>query len=375
MRTRTYPGHLERRGNGFRITLCVAGEHRRFTVRTRDRREAEQFARVTQAELRAEADRRHAGLPGSVRVSQLVAQFEHEELQKLAPGTARTYQLTLMRVREFFSGPLDLDVGRVRPGHIERFLSWRSANRRRKGKSMPIQGALANRTLNKERTCLHTLFALAERFEYREGNPVARTRKRKADPRTPVILTDTEYGHLLLECADPMLYTYVVLLGEAGLRDESEALWLRWEDVDLEAGFIEVVSGRGGHRTKSGKGRHVPMTRRLKDALRTHMAAHRGQSGWVFAHSVTARRHLRGERIASLRRAVVGAARRAGIDTAWHPHDLRHRRVTTWLAQQKSAALVQEAMGHADLRTTMGYKHLVPGDLSVLVDEPESAHV
>ena len=41
------------------------------------------------------------------------------------------------------------------------------------------------------------------------------------------------------------------------------------------------------------------------------------------------------------------------VTTEFRAHDLRHRRVTTWLAEAKSATLVKEAVGHADLRTTM----------------------
>ena len=44
------------------------------------------------------------------------------------------------------------------------------------------------------------------------------------------------------------------------MRCESEALQLRWEDVDLENGFVQVVSGRDQHRTKSGKSRDVPLS-------------------------------------------------------------------------------------------------------------------
>ena len=51
-------------------------------------------------------------------------------------------------------------------------------------------------------------------------------------------------------------------------------------------------------------------------------------------------------------------------------HDLRHRRVTTWLADQKSPAHVQEAMGHSDIHTTMGYSHLAKEHLRSLVDGP-----
>jgi len=42
----------------------------------------------------------------------------------------------------------------------------------------------------------------------------------------------------------------------------------------------------------------------------------------------------------------------------FNQHDLRHRRVTTWLAEGKNPVHVKEAMGHADLATTMGYTHL-----------------
>ena len=50
-------------------------------------------------------------------------------------------------------------------------------------------------------------------------------------------------------------------------------------------------------------------------------------------------------------------------------HDLRHRRITTWLAEEKSAVLVKEAVGHADLRTTMAYTHLARKHLRVLVEQ------
>jgi integrase len=50
-------------------------------------------------------------------------------------------------------------------------------------------------------------------------------------------------------------------------------------------------------------------------------------------------------------------------------HDLRHRRVTTWLAEGGAPALVQEAMGHSSAAVTERYKHLVPAHLLALVQE------
>jgi site-specific recombinase XerD len=77
-----------------------------------------------------------------------------------------------------------------------------------------------------------------------------------------------------------------------------------------------------------------------------------------------------GDRLGVLRRAFEGAVSRAKLPTDLHQHDLRHRRVTTWLAAGGDAVKVKEAMGHADLRTTMEYTHLVRDNLRSLVEAP-----
>ena len=46
-----------------------------------------------------------------------------------------------------------------------------------------------------------------------------------------------------------MLHTYVLTLGETGVRCDSEALWLRWEDIDFERGLLTVESVRKGRIT------------------------------------------------------------------------------------------------------------------------------
>jgi site-specific recombinase XerD len=42
---------------------------------------------------------------------------------------------------------------------------------------------------------------------------------------------------------------------------------------------------------------------------------------------------------------------------------------TTWLAEGKNPVHVKEAMGHADLATTMGYTHLAKEHLRALVEQ------
>ena len=139
--------------------------------------------------------------------------------------------------------------------------------------------------------------------------------------------------------------------------------------------MLRVKSVWKGWWTGSGKSRVVPMTMRLRATAMAHVerfsqATFGGKrSPWVFHHLLTQRGAVAGERLKSLCRSFRRAAERAGLPADLNQHDLRHRRVTTWLAQGKSPVLVQKAMGHADLATTMGYTHLLGEDLLALVDE------
>ena len=54
---------------------------------------------------------------------------------------------------------------------------------------------------------------------------------------------------------------------------------------------------------------------------------------------------------------------KAGIPKDVHPHTLRHTFATDLYRQTKDIRLVQKALGHADVSTTMIYVHLVDEDL------------
>jgi site-specific recombinase XerD len=372
-RNKKAPGHFERRGRGWRWRVCVGGVYHRFTIPTTERTDAEAWARKKYEELDRQALRRADGLPTGIRVSDPITYFENERLPRLAPGTQGAYGDSLKPIKLYFvekigNPPLD----RIRSAHVSDFLDWRRRHR------LDGEAPLHNRTLAKDRAVLSRMFKLAEKKEWREGNPVTRVEVERGDTRQPVILSDQQYEALLRAVRDEMVRLYLVVLGETGARCESEALWLRWDDVDLENGFVRIVSGRNGHRVKGGKSRYVPMTLRLLTALREHFAGHRfaaydgRRPEFIFHHRHTRRHHKAGDRVKSFRDAVNSAAQRAQLPEGWHMHDLRHRRVTRWLADGQSAVLVKEAVGHADLRTTMGYTHLTKEHLRALV-EPAGA--
>lgn len=367
-----HPGNIEKHGTSWRVRLCVNGHRYRYTLPDYTKEQAEEFARQKDAELRRRAGK---GLPGPMRFSELLTRYREDGMADLSPNSVKTYGVSLDAFETYFvkegGDPFAHEIGR---GHVNAFMTWRR-NRTPAGKrrSKPLTA----RSVAKDRVVLHVLFAFAEQFEIVETNPVSKTEAPEGDQREPLILDADQYEALLAACEGrPMLALYTLVLGETGVRCDSEALWLRWSDVDLERGFLTVESVRKGQRTKSGKSRKVPMTPRLREAMRAHMAAYRmrtyggKRTEWIFHHELDRRHAKAGARLKSLRRAFAGAVKRAGLPEDLNQHDLRHRRVTEWLRQGHPAHKVQKAMGHSDLRTTLHYEHMVEDDLLSLVEEP-----
>jgi len=79
-----------------------------------------------------------------------------------------------------------------------------------------LGGTVQERTVAKARAVLHAIFELADRSEYRDGTPVARTQAPKYDARQPVLLTDGQYATLIEECDDATLRLYADAGGDRG---------------------------------------------------------------------------------------------------------------------------------------------------------------
>lgn len=371
---KTYPGSIDQRPSGsWRWRVSIEGERFQETLEDMTREEAKRYAREKYNELLDQVGRQE---DANIRLSRFLKRFEREEVpQQLAESSQRSYRATLSALRHYF-GELRSDprLRSVSKGDVKRFLAWRrwhdSEGRKREE---PMSGY----TVRTEHAIFRRVLESAHELELIPGNPAGRLNPPKVEEREPVLLTEDQLERLLAACeGDDMLHTYVLLLAEAGLRSQSEAPFVRWEDVDLEGGFLRV-SQHGEHRTKSGKSRWVPMTARLRDALRDHAATYRLQlydgdrSPWVLHHVASNRWGKPGDRRKDFRTAAGTAIEKAELPEGFRLHDLRHRRCTRWIAEGHSPALVRKAMGHSSLDVTLQYEHLIREDLQPMVAEED----
>lgn len=152
-------------------------------------------------------------------------------------------------------------------------------------------------------------------------------------------------GETPLEIRDRAL---LELLYACGLRI-AEACTVRLENLDEEGGVIRVTG-------KGNKTRLIPVGRAALDALKTYLAVARpkllsAKSGAAIFLSI------RGHALTPARiwQLVRYYAKRAGIEEAIHPHQLRHSFATHLLAGGADLRIIQEMLGHASIATTQVY--------------------
>jgi integrase len=136
---------------------------------------------------------------------------------------------------------------------------------------------------------------------------------------------------------------------EQGALRLGEAVGLRWGDVDRAGLRLRLPKSQ----TKRDQARWVYLPEWLMDAL---------EELCPFEDRTPERRVFQGVTEASAYQTMIRACQTAGVPH-YHPHDLRHRRITVWHQSGVVARELAERAGHSRASITLDvYSHVMPLD-------------
>lgn len=153
--------------------------------------------------------------------------------------------------------------------------------------------------------------------------------------------------------------TMIKLMLDSGLR-LSEVINLKWEHINLMSGKLEVIEGKGA------KDRIIYINEETIKQLKSwkdRQAKKLQEKGQPKAKLVFTT--LKGKKLnpANVRSMVYNYSDKAGITKKISPHTFRHTFATDLYRETSNIRLVQKALGHSDLSTTMIYTHIVDDEL------------
>lgn len=148
--------------------------------------------------------------------------------------------------------------------------------------------------------------------------------------------------------------TMIKLFLASGLR-LSEMINLRWKDINLMTGQLKVVEGKGS------KDRILWISESIMEELRNWKEKQSEKlSICEYVFTTNSKKKLDDRNV---RRMVGEYSQKAGITKNISPHTFRHTFASDLLRSTKNIRLVQKALGHEDLSTTMIYTHIVDDEL------------
>ncbi|WP_244154281.1 integron integrase [Desulfospira joergensenii] len=300
--------------------------------------------------------------------------------------TEQTYCQWIRRYIYFFgkkAHPRDLG-----PSDIERFLSDLAAKKQ-------VAASTQRQALNA------LMFLYRDVLDIQIGSRTQPVRSRRK-PIVPTVLGRDEIKNLFRHIHGTHSLMAGLLYG-SGLR-LMECVRLRIKDIDFDRKRIHVLGKGDKWRSTILAEPVIPLLQnhvsRVTDLHRTDLQKGYGQvfmppalarkypeasreTGWQYvfpAKKISAdprsgveRRHHVLE--SGLQKAVKTAARKAGISKRVTCHTLRHSFATTMLEDGINIRTLQEIMGHADVKTTKRYTHVMDNDISRLKSPLDSMDI
>ena len=346
-------GSIRKRGNKYQG---------RITVLENDIPRTIAFTRATRAEVAAELreiiNRVEVGKPAvdsTMTVARWVKAWTDGPLKASNRRVTTQDQYRQLLNRHVVPALGEVKLAKLKPTMVEGLLAGLRESR---------SASTTRSTYAAFRACMDT----AVRDGLIAANPVSAVDRPRASRPAARTLTVDHVKALVVQARstqDCRIEHLIVLLAATGLR-RSEALGLRWVDVDFDTAQLEVSGAlvrdseglrRGQPKSAAGL-RHFSLAPLAADALKRQRRKQREQrlragsawinSGYVFTTPVGGAMEPR-----NVSREYAELAQRAGLpDTGMHA--LRHYAATAWLASGKATVRdVADALGHSSPTITL----------------------
>lgn len=302
----------------------------------------------------------------------------------LRPTTARSYG---EHVRLYLVPVLGgVRLAELRPVHVERLYAAMRALGATDAKGSEVRALLEARTplqrltmrplspatIRRVHATLLSALNTAVKRRLLPWNPAQHVELATGDRPRVRVWSPAQVGAFLDGISEDRLASLYHLVAYVGLR-RGEAVGLRWQDVDLDAGELRVAQQvvQLGHATavgapKTDRGvRTVPLDQETVAVLRTHRAAQAADrlawgpawqdTGLVFTREDGAQLHPE-----VVTRTFCRLAKRLGLPPI-RLHDLRHTSASLGLASGETLVEVSRRLGHSSITITADtYTHVLP---------------
>ncbi len=292
--------------------------------------------------------------------------------------TEQTYCKWIIRYIKFWGGKTH--PKKLNGRHVEKFLSHLATNNQVSAST--------------QRQALNALAFLYNKVLFKSLEPEIAPIRSKKERRLPTVLSKEEVSALFRQMSGVHALMAKLLYG-SGLR-LIECVRLRIKDIDFDRKRIHVIKGKGG------KDRSTILPTSLEDDLRLqiqkvkelHYKDLEQGYGYTYIPEALARKYPNAAREmiwqyvfpakklsedprtgqirrhhvmeSGLQKAVKRAAQKAGLEKRVTCHTLRHSFATHMLEKGINIRVLQELLGHKDVKTTQIYTHVMDRDISRL---------